>query len=422
MSTRSLRIGFVSTRLAGTDGVSLESAKWARVLQDLGHTCFYFAGECDRPASCSRVVEEAGLQHATVSQMTVDLFDNNSHRSPTTTEAVHELRVHLKRELHRFIRDFDIELLKVENALSLPMNVPLGLAVTELIAETNIPTIAQHHDFYWERPRYSVNAAHDYLHAAFPPAIAGICHVVINSYAATELARRTGLRSRLIPNVMDFDNPSVTATSTRDEVRSTLGLAPDEVFLLQPTRVVPRKCIERSIEIARWLGRPASLVISHSAGDEGHAYAQYLSRLAKCLDVRLIFADEIFSPNGRTESPDRCIFSLADAYAACDIVTYPSAVEGFGNAFLEAIYYRKPLIMSGYEIFRTDIQPKGFRVIQMDGFVTENTLSQARQLLDDPALLQEVTEHNYQLGRRHYSHRVLRELVNALLSHHFAEL
>ena len=56
----------------------------------------------------------------------------------------------VKRSLHTFIEDFEIQLLKVENALSLPMNVPLGLALTELIAGTNIPTIAHHHDFYWE--------------------------------------------------------------------------------------------------------------------------------------------------------------------------------------------------------------------------------------------------------------------------------
>jgi lactate dehydrogenase-like 2-hydroxyacid dehydrogenase len=30
------RVGFISTRFAGTDGVSLEAAKWAEVLERLG--------------------------------------------------------------------------------------------------------------------------------------------------------------------------------------------------------------------------------------------------------------------------------------------------------------------------------------------------------------------------------------------------
>ena len=45
------RIVFVSTRISGTDGVSLEVAKWAEVLERMGHQCFYIAGQCDdRPA------------------------------------------------------------------------------------------------------------------------------------------------------------------------------------------------------------------------------------------------------------------------------------------------------------------------------------------------------------------------------------
>ena len=36
-----LRIGFISTRFTGTDGVSLETQKWAAVLEWFGHACFY---------------------------------------------------------------------------------------------------------------------------------------------------------------------------------------------------------------------------------------------------------------------------------------------------------------------------------------------------------------------------------------------
>lgn len=422
MNQNSIRIGIVSTRLAGTDGVSLESAKWCHVLHDLGHTCYYFAGECDRPAERSRLVAEAHFSHPEVARTTQNLFDNNTHRVPKTTEAIHEMRIHLKRELYSFVEDFGIQLLKVENALSMPMNVPLGLALTELVTETNIPTIAHHHDFYWERDRFSVNAATDFLHAAFPPAIPSICHVVINSYAATELARRTGMRSFRIPNVMDFDHDPDLGAGPRYQVRKALDLADDETFLLQPTRVVPRKCIERSIELARWLDRPAKLVVSHSSGDEGDQYARYLSRLAESLDVPLIFGDKFFSYEAGVNEEGRSYFSLADAYLSSDFVTYPSLVEGFGNAFLEAIYFRRPLMIGGYDIFRTDIEPKGFRVIQMEGFVTEQTLSEVQEVLSNPGLVEEITSHNFELGRKHYSLHVLRDRVSAILSQRFPEL
>ena len=114
------------------------------------------------------VVPEAHFEHPQVKKINVDLFDDKTVRLPATTEVIHELRVSLKRDLHQFIEDFGIQLLVIENALSLPMNVPLGLALTELIAETNIPTIAHHHDFWWERERFTVNAAEDFLQTAFP--------------------------------------------------------------------------------------------------------------------------------------------------------------------------------------------------------------------------------------------------------------
>ena len=41
-------IGFISTRFAGTDGVSLETEKWANVFEQQRFHCFYFAGELDR--------------------------------------------------------------------------------------------------------------------------------------------------------------------------------------------------------------------------------------------------------------------------------------------------------------------------------------------------------------------------------------
>ena len=46
---RSINIGFISFRFHGTDGVSLETSKWAEVLEEMGHKCFYFSGLSDRP-------------------------------------------------------------------------------------------------------------------------------------------------------------------------------------------------------------------------------------------------------------------------------------------------------------------------------------------------------------------------------------
>ncbi len=420
MHTGGLRVGVVSTRLAGTDGVSLESAKWSTVLAELGHTCYYFAGESDRPAERTRVVPEAHFNHPLVQEVNADVFDGDVIRSPQTTDAIHDLRAHLKKELRQFVKDYGIQLLKVENALSIPMNIPLGLALTEFIAETNCPTIAHHHDFAWERSRYAVNGGEDFLHAAFPPSMSSICHVVINTHAATELARRTGMRSTVIPNVMDFDNPPPESNGNRAALRAALNVDSHEMFLLQPTRVVPRKCIERSVELSQRLGIPNRLIVSHGAGDEGLEYQAFLADYAQALGVSLVFAGDLFCHASETAGPNAAGFTLADAYQSSDLITYPSRVEGFGNAFLEAIYYRRPVVVGSYDIFRMDIKPKGFDVIMIDQLITQATVESVREMLSNPEKTRLSAEHNFQLGKQFYSYNALRIRVQMLLDQYRA--
>ena len=409
------RIGFVSTRLAGTDGVSLETIKWSNILTGLGHECFYFAGESDFPEERTHLVPEAHFEHPDIQALNTDLFDNHS-RSRQTSQRIQAINEHLKDHLYESIRSFRLDLLIAENALSIPMNVPLGLALTELIAETNIPTIAHHHDFAWERGRFKVTAASDYQLGAFPPILPSVHHVVINSFAARQLALRTGVSSVLIPNVMDFDSPPPEPDAYAADLRPALGIAPDEHLLLQPTRIVPRKRIERAIEQTRRLDLECTLVISHSSGDEGVAYENYLRDYADLMDVRVVFAADVIAHHrGRTQDGHKT-FALADVYQQAGLVTYPSTVEGFGNAFLETIYYRRPIVVSTYEIYRRDIRPKGFRVIEFGDFITEDTIHQAQAVLGDPALAAEMSERNYELGRRYYSYHVLENCLVVLMN------
>lgn len=413
-------IGFVSTRLAGTDGVSLETLKWSSLLANMNCECFCFAGETDWPADRSYIVPEAHFAAPEIQALNIDLFGDGI-RTHETSVSVQRLKNHLKNHLYKFIQRFDIHILIAENALAIPMNIPLGLAITEVIAETGIPTIAHHHDFSWERSRFAVGAAADYLRAAFPPTFSCIHHVVINSFASHQLALRTGVASiTLVPNVMDFENPP-QKDDYANEVRKVLGIADDEYFLLQPTRIVPRKRIEQAIDLTRRLGLKAALVITHSAGDEGMDYKRFLEDYAQALKVRVIFADKYFDYQRRLDEHGNKIYSLSDAYQAADMVTYPSTVEGFGNAFLETIYYQRPIVMSTYEIFKIDIEPKGFQVISFDEFVTDKTVENVRQLLQNPDQVKKITKENYELGRKYYSYHQLMEqlkpLIHSLVGH-----
>jgi glycosyltransferase involved in cell wall biosynthesis len=412
-------IGFVSTRFAGTDGVSLESAKWAQLLWDHRHVSYWFAGLLDRHPDISMPVPQAFFDHEDNRWINERIL-GVKYRTSEITGRIHAMRNYLKGQLYEFINRFKIDILIPQNVLSIPMHIPLGLAVTELAAETGIPTIAHHHDFYWERLRFSVSAVHDFLQMAFPPKLPNIQHVVISTVAQEELALRTGISAIVIPNVLDFENPPQVDYEYSKNFRREIGLGQGEVMILQPTRVVQRKGIEHAIKLVRELGDPRyKLFISHDAGDEGYEYADWLREYAQEQKVDLHFISCRIGDSRGTEERGEKRYTLWDVYPHADFVTYSSLYEGFGNAFLEAVYFRKPILINRYEVFVRDIEPQGFDLIVMDGFVTDRVVRQVREVLESPERRERMVNYNYEVATRHYSYSVLRKRLAFLIANFF---
>jgi len=411
-------IGFVGTRFAGNDGVTLESAKWAKLLWHYKHISYWYGGKLDTNPDISMHVPHAYFGHEEIRQINQRCF-GKSTRDPEVTRQIYAIADHLKQTLYDFTRKFDIEILVVQNALTIPMNVPLGVALTTFIAETGFPTIAHHHDFYWERDRFSVNAIGDFLRMAFPCSLPSVQHVTINSEAQRSLSHRRGLSSVLVPNVLDFEKPPPDVDEYTEDFRQSLGLEEDDILFLQPTRVVPRKGIEHSISLIQALKNPkCKLIVSHESGDEGEEYLHALQEMAdhQGVDVRFI-SNRIQDIRG-TNHEGKKTYTLEDAYAHADFITYPSLYEGFGNALIEAFYYRKPILVNRYSIFVTDIEPMGFQVITMNGYLTREVVSRVEQVIQDADYRQEMVDHNYDLGKRFFSYSVLRRKLRALITNH----
>lgn len=411
----SLNIGFVSTRFCGTDGVTLEASKWADVLSRHGHRIYWFAGELDRDPDVSHLVPEAHFKTDENLAINNAVFERKG-RDIEITNKIQALKSSLKNELRHFIERFSIDILIAQNVLTIPLHIPLGMALTETIAEIQIPTIAHHHDFYWERSRFIVNAVGDYLRMAFPPKLDNIEHVVINSTAQEDLAYRKGISSIIIPNVLDFENQPVINRERTARLRQSIGLAPDDVMILQPTRIIKRKGIEHAIEFVKTLNNNRyKLFISHEAGDEGFEYADWIKENAQNQGVDLRFINtRIEDPwNNRNRGEGR--FSLWDVYPHADFITFPSLYEGFGNAFLEAVYFKKPILINRYMTFIRDIEPLGFDLIVMDQYLTRKTFQQAREVFETPGRRELMVNRNYEIAIRHYSYNVLWKNLNYLL-------
>ncbi len=406
-------IGFVSTRISGTDGVSLEIAKWAKVLEANNFELFYFAGKCDRAEDRSFVVDEAFFDHPEIKSINDEVF-GKWIRSPEISERITKLKFFLKKKIYEFVKKFQIDLLIVENALSIPMNIPLGLAITEFIAENCFPTIAHHHDFYWERDRFLVNSAKDYIDRSFPPDLKSIKHVVINTIASEQLSFRKGLSNVVIPNVYYFDTPHDNVNKEKiRELRKYVGLEDGDYFILQPTRIVPRKWIEKSIDVVYMMKlKNPTLVISHASGDEGDLYVKKILNYAKNFSVKIKMISDVVGWSKNNGKP----FTIEDVYLASDLVTYPSGYEGFGNAFLETIYFKKPIVVNRYSIYIVDIEPRGFDVISFDGIVSEDVIEKIYSVLKNPDRRRKMVDLNYELGKRYFSLKNLEKKLIPLIN------
>jgi glycosyltransferase involved in cell wall biosynthesis len=114
-------------------------------------------------------------------------------------------------------------------------------------------------------------------------------------------------------------------------------------------------------------------------------------------------------------------YSLWDIYPHADFVTYPSLYEGFGNAFLEAIYFKKPLLVNRYPIFVRDIEPKGFDLVVMDGFLSKKAVQKVSEIFASRERRERMVNNNFEIARQYYSYSVLHNQLSTIMNQFFGQ-
>jgi glycosyltransferase involved in cell wall biosynthesis len=412
-----MRIGFIATRLNGTDGVSLEVEKWSRVLERMDHEVFYCAGELGGYANGGTLIPKLHFAEQSIQKLRHQVFeDSDGSDGDSLSDQIYSMADELRAPLRDFIRSNKLDLIVVQNALTIPLNLPLGVCLTGLIAELGIKTIAHHHDFFWERQRYQTNAIADLLDTTFPAKLPSIQHVTINSIAQSRLKARRGIDSTLIPNVFDFNMPVSGIDDYNRDFRQSLGLTNGDLLVLQPTRVIHRKGIEMAIELVNRLGYPnPKLFITHQSDDEGLTLWHWLKREAQVMGVTANLIDYIIKTK-RSRINNHKIYSLWDAYQHADLITYPSLYEGFGNALLEAVFFKRLIVVNRYPVYNADIRPLGFKFIELDGFVDDTAVEETLEMLNHSDRRTSLAEYNYGIARKHFSLEVLEACLEELLA------
>jgi hypothetical protein len=68
-----------------------------------------------------------------------------------------------------------------------------------------------------------------------------------------------------------------------------------------------------------------------------------------------------------------------------------------------------------------DIEPLGFDLAVMDGYLSKHTIRFVRKILASPERREQMVDTNYAIAARHYSYRRLRDRLNLMLAGLFGE-
>ncbi|OCA87880.1 glycosyl transferase family 1 [Bacillus sp. FJAT-27225] len=441
-----MKIALAHFRVGETDGVSLEMDKWRRAFENMGHEVVFLAGSQGQTEAY--VIEELYYMHPLNNKFVYNAYERMMDYEDELSFKQDMLKFaeSIEKKLVEFIRNEKIDLLIPNNILSLGWSLPAAIAFCSVAKKLNIPMLCHHHDFFWERERYSQPTCrfiHDWLDKYFPPRIENVHHVVINQIARDQLETRKGLQAEVVPNVFDFDGDPWKTDGYNHDLRRSIGIGEDDLVILQATRITERKAVELGIDVVAEIQKHLiqlkgktlyngkqitsnTKVVYLLAGmpESTPRYLELLKKKAAEQHVNMLFIHEQISHTRRLDNHIK-IYSLWDAYSIADLITYPSILEGWGNQLLEGVFAQKPIVIYEYPVFGTDIADKGFFFISLganyqltsDGlvFVPDEKITHASReavlILTDHELYQRMIEENFKVARKHYSYLSLEQYL-----------
>ena len=477
MNIKNLKIGIIHSIAGKNDGVSIVIDQTVTAMMEymdipLGN--FYFLAAY-APPRFNTSLDEIFWHKNDVNRLAVAHFsDTNPPEDIDAMLAGGALRA--KMVIEQWIKENEIDLIIAHNT-SHPYNFTTAVGLGVLIEELRSRDISWPkclvwwHDSFFERPIFANPGPAVEKYLKYIPGTHNDGIIFINStqpvlgkaylekYAAEcDTEKYFKSRSAVIPNTCDiqwdwkgesWDSGKLVCPPTQqynstffrdcglDELLKEKSLDIDDaVFLLQHTRIVPRKRIDIAIDFAfriaaRFrsanLKRFVVLLLSGQSGDEQASHLEFLhghyrKRAAENpLDEVLIVYGEKCILSSKDIIVDRKFYDFSEIPAIVaahgGLGTYFSEIEGFGNNLLEMVKSALPAIINEYEIYDSDIKKYGFDFPSVKNCeITDAAVEESFKLLTDIKYRNSVVKHNLQVLERDLSHKVIAENLEGILS------
>jgi len=229
--------------------------------------------------------------------------------------------------------------------------------------------IEEHKPYLYDRKPWSL------LKTPLP----NVTYITVSEFRKRQLAELLNIprrRIKVIPNVIKYQD-FLKFDEVTTPLIENLNLFSRYPIVLIPARIIPRKNVERSLQIIARLKRHYPGIIGivtgtlEKEGTEWTPYSQKLLDLIASEDLRdsVVFLGDVFTNLQIPQSKNRSV--VRDLYFISHLVLYPSLDEGFGLPILEAGIARIPLVLAQIPVFR-EVAKEGVLYLPFDESVEYN--------------------------------------------------
>ena len=434
-----MHIAIAHFRAGLTDGVSLEMEKRRAILEEMGHTVSYIAGN-----------------HSGTIELHIPYFEYKSNQEVLAlhklgfepdkeaefTKELNRIADAIQKQIEDYYQQNPFQGIIIHNIFCLATCLPGTVAFARFLKNhPDIAAMTTHHDFFWEEARaaksaFTNTAAQQVLEDYFPPQLPNLKHCVINSIAQQALKEKRGVEATVIPDTFDFEQPEWKETEHNKDFLHDIGLSQQDIIFLIAVRVRERKAVELAIDLVgevtrrkkdligktKWNGAQVtedSRVVLVIPGEYTPMEQDYVNKLilrAQAQNVEILWIQDSIGSEKEVAAGTKK-YALWDCYVYSDAVLYTSIWEGWGNQFIEAVFAKKPVVVFEYPVFTADIATQGFQVasmgteyaVSMDTMVSvqpDHVTQAATDIMNtitDAQLYGETVNQNFAVGKEKYN-------------------